>query len=1078
MKKQKEILSKSRNYVSFKLFIVFLLLVFFLIPLSAKTTSRTIKVGWQIVNGFQDLDESGNPTGYNFEYLSKISQYTGWKYEYVSGTMAELVNKIETGEIDLLGGVAFSEERTKIMNYCSYPTISSFLSLLVKSDNQEISYGEYSSLDNKKIGVLDTGVRDEAFYSFAKNNGFSSTLVPCASDKEAVDKVISGEIYGALVDATTPSSGCKIIAFFDPKDFYFVVPKGEEDFALQLDQVVSSIKILETDFENNLFSKYFPINNGRDFLYLNNEEKQFVAENPILKVYCIEDLPPLFYKDEKNGTNKGFLYDYSKLTIEKTGFNLDYYSEKDLSSIIEKYDSDPNGIFIYAPLDYSWAEEHNSFITQKFFSLPSLLLVTRKHSGSVKKVGVIVNNLLTVLKNSTTNYDYRKFDSIKKGLKALRKGEIDALQMDAYSAESLLRSFVNKDLKFIILNEVQEIAIAVHKDAPFELYSILSKALSSVSQNEKDFLLIENTANVSPSSWREFFYVNSTLTLILMIVFSFFIFFILLLFSNNLTTKRSNKKIKQINEELNQEKLKAEKASYEAYRANQAKSNFLSRMSHEIRTPLNAIVGFHELMRENLDDNKLIIKYLKQADQSSLILLDTINDILDVSAIESNKMKLANLDFDLKDLINEITVMYHELCKQKGITFYARGYNIFQEYLVGDSFRLRQILINLLSNSLKFTEKGGLIEFNVLQTAHKADSVHLRFIIKDNGCGMGPDIQNRLFKEFEQEDSTIVRTHGGSGLGLSIVKSLVEMFEGSIEVESEKGKGSQFSIDMKLLISKEKRPGFRKLSEFKALIVDDDIETCKYVSILCKSLCIENEYTDLPLNGLKLAQRAKDEGNPFNLYIIDEEMPGMNGIELGQKLRIEMGEKAIVMILTGYDINIIRRKCKLLDVNYVLAKPIFKSQLYSLLTIPNKGQMAIDEDSKEYDFTGHKILLAEDNELNIIVATKLLEKVGLKVVTTRNGKQAYEEFLAFRDDEFDLILMDVQMPVMDGYQATYYIRNSGVPCAKTIPIYAMTANAFSEDVKKSLDSGMNGHLAKPINIEILYKVIKECCGEK
>jgi len=351
----------------------------------------------------------------------------------------------------------------------------------------------------------------------------------------------------------------------------------------------------------------------------------------------------------------------------------------------------------------------------------------------------------------------------------------------------------------------------------------------------------------------------------------------------------------------------------------------------------------------------------------------------------------------------------------------------------------------------------------------------MRFVIKDTGCGMGKEIQQRLFKEFEQEDSTIVRNHGGSGLGLSIVKSLVDMFKGSIDVESEKGKGSQFSVDIKFLVSKEKRKPYKKLSEYKALIVDDDIETCKYVSIICNSLGINNVFVNSPLKAFEIAKEARDGNDSFNLYIVDEKMPELDGIELGKKLRIEMGKDPVLMILTGYDINAIRKKCDQLAVNFVLSKPIFKSQLYSLLDFTNKNELEKNNCVSDFDFTGRKILLAEDNELNIIVATKLLEKVGIKITVARNGKQAFEEFLASRDNEYDCILMDVQMPIMDGYQATFHIRNSGVPCAKTIPIYAMTANAFREDVKKSLDAGMNGHLSKPINVNTLYKTIRECC---
>lgn len=522
-----------------------------------------------------------------------------------------------------------------------------------------------------------------------------------------------------------------------------------------------------------------------------------------------------------------------------------------------------------------------------------------------------------------------------------------------------------------------------------------------------------------------------------------------------------------------------EEATARAEQASRAKSEFLSRMSHEIRTPMNGIIGMTLIALQKSDDREKVVECLRKISMSSKHLLVLINDVLDMSKIESGKLELKREPFDLRRLLEGVSDLAYGQAAQREITFGMQLVGDMDEQLIGDSLRVNQILMNLLSNALKFTPRGGKVALRVELLESNVQTQQIRFEVQDTGCGIAEENFGKIFETFEQESAGVAHQYGGTGLGLAICKRFVEMMGGRIGLSSTLGKGSTFFVHIPFQrVESAGTPPREEYRQLRALVADDDLESCEHIALLLRKLGARCDWVDNGYEALARVERARDESDPYGLVLVDWKMPFLDGVETARRLHGEAPETAVVLI-TAFDEDEVREKAKNVGARDVLNKPVFESALVDLLDRlwSERGAFpAREEGPADYDFRDKCILIVEDNDLNREIAVELLGPSGARLETACDGQEAVERFAASRPGHYDLILMDVQMPRMDGYAATRAIRAMERPDGKRIPILAMTANAFSEDVEKSREAGMNGHISKPINLAEVYRTLSAALG--
>ena len=536
-----------------------------------------------------------------------------------------------------------------------------------------------------------------------------------------------------------------------------------------------------------------------------------------------------------------------------------------------------------------------------------------------------------------------------------------------------------------------------------------------------------------------------------------------------------NAKLEESNTMLARSKETAEQAFRIAEEANRAKSSFLSNMSHDIRTPMNAIVGFSALLSRDAENSEKVREYTRKITSSSQHLLGLINDILDISKIEAGKTVLNLSDENMVEMIENIDSIIRPQMKAKGHSFEVLNKDLKHEQVVMDKLRLNQILLNLLSNAVKYTPEGGRVTFTVQELEQYARKLaHFRFIVADNGYGMSPEYVKKIFHAFTREEDSVTNKIQGTGLGMAITKNLLDLMGGKITVESEKGKGSVFTVDLELQISDQavNQDFWKKMGITRILAVDDEEVICQNIRMTMEGTGVS---VDCALDGrtaVDLVKRSKQEERPYHVVLIDWKMPVMDGVETAKRIRQETSGDIPILILTSYDWPDIENEARAAGIDAFLAKPFFLTSFRQKLDTLLAPDSEPETSGEQSVLDGMHILVAEDNEINAEILTELLDMAGATCEICENGRIAVDTFGKSNPGQYDLVLMDVQMPVMNGYEATKALRDLGHPLALTIPVIAMTANAFAEDIREALEAGMNAHVAKPVDMTVLEQTVR------
>ena len=512
-----------------------------------------------------------------------------------------------------------------------------------------------------------------------------------------------------------------------------------------------------------------------------------------------------------------------------------------------------------------------------------------------------------------------------------------------------------------------------------------------------------------------------------------------------------------------------------AEKANQAKSDFLARMSHDIRTPMNAIVGMTAIAGVHVDERERVLDCLKKITNASNLLLSLINEVLDMSKIESGRLKLSEDEFNIGELLQDLIVMMQSEVKSKQHKLDIHVNGLQHENVVGDVQRIKQVLMNIISNAIKYTPDNGRIQINIEEKAPHDGIANYEFVFEDNGRGMKPDFLEKVFQPFERADDHGISSIQGTGLGMAISHSIIQMMGGEIKVESEYGKGSRFTIYMPLRYHEKAFDGKMERPDLSVLVVDDDkmacLSTCNYLS----EIGLNSDWVCTGSEAVAATRKRHSKNDEYFAVILDMKMPGMNGIETTRQIRATVGLDVPIIILSAYDIEEYETEAQKAGANGFITKPLFKSKLLQVLKrFLEKEEVPQTTGSVKFsdaDHLGKRILLVEDNELNREIAVEIIGSTGVLIETAVNGQDAVDKVIQSAEGYYQMILMDIQMPVMDGYEATRQIRKLPRADVKKMPVIAMTANAFSEDVTNAINAGMNHHLAKPIDIKALMGVL-------
>jgi PAS domain S-box-containing protein len=535
---------------------------------------------------------------------------------------------------------------------------------------------------------------------------------------------------------------------------------------------------------------------------------------------------------------------------------------------------------------------------------------------------------------------------------------------------------------------------------------------------------------------------------------------------------------KKMEERLEKQTIDLQDALAAAQHANRAKTTFLNNMSHDIRTPMNAIIGFTSLAATHIDNTEQVQDYLAKITTSSNHLLSLINDVLDMSRIESGKVKIEEKETSLPEIMHDLKTIVQADISSKQLEFFIDTADVVNEHVLCDKLRLNQVLLNLLSNAMKFTKPGGIVSVRILQKGNAAEGcASYDFQVKDTGIGMSKEFLEHVFEPFEREQTSTVSGIQGTGLGMAITKNIVDMMGGTISADSEVGKGSTFTVSLqfKTCSGSVRQEVIPELNGLRALVADDDFNTCSSVTKMLSTIGMRPDWTTSGKEAVLRTRLAEEQNDSYAAYIIDWLMPDMNGIEVVRRIRGIIGEETPIIILTAYDWSDIEEEARNAGVTGFCSKPIFLSELREVLESPFASPDSEPDEQEENccSFEGKKILLVEDNELNQEIAVEILQEAGFVLDMADDGAVAVEKMKAAEPGQYDLILMDIQMLIMDGYEATGQIRKLENPNLARIPIIAMTANAFDEDRKAALDAGMNGHIAKPIDVPKLMEVLGE-----
>ena len=1054
-----------------------LLLLSAVLPVKAAAETASAKV--VRVGSFEDtfnyVNEKGARKGYGYELLETLSGYTGWQFEYVTCDWSDCFEKLKNGEIDIIGGISYTEDRTQEMLFSDEPMGVEKYYLYADLSRADISASDFKTLNGKKIGVL-MGTEPEVMLAeWEEKYGLKTEHVNISNNEDVKQKLANHEIdcFVSLEESFWAERGISTITRVGESGIYYAINKNRPDIKEELDDAMRALDEAVPFYTADLYKRYFSM----DYTpILTGEEKAWLRKHGAIRMGFLASDSGVSTFDPATGEFTGVITDYIQFAADCLGnqeleFQLVGYDSKEAE--LDALKSGEIDMIFHCDQNPNLAEEYHFACTNTTWTSNLMAVTNKQHfnENNVNRIAVPQNklSLKKYLAFYYPQWEIVDCDTQEDAARLVKDGQADCFVTGISSENKYSKKYSFYSVPLV--NPVRS-CFAVNSGNR-SLLSILNKTIKAMPVNMLAGALAMYKSSARKVTLSDFIKDNFfKVMLISSIAVAVVLLTILMLLQKARKAEAAARKAASDTQELN---AKLQVAVEKAESANRAKSTFLSNMSHDIRTPMNAIIGFTTLALSNIDDTDRVKDYLGKTLASSNHLLSLINDVLDMSRIESGKIHLEEVEVNLSDVLHDLKTIVSGQIYAKQLELYMDAMDVTDEDVYCDKTRLNQILLNLLSNAIKFTPAGGTVSVRVRQLAGKVRGCgQYEFRIKDNGIGMSQEFAQKIFEPFERERTSTVSRIQGTGLGMAITKNIVDMMGGTIEVQTAQGKGTEFTVCVPMRAQTEQRPveKITELEGLKALVVDDDFNTCDSVTKMLVKVGMRAEWTLSGKEAVLRARQSIEMSDVYHAYIIDWRLPDMNGIEVTRQIR-SLHDDTPIIILTAYDWSDIEVEAKAAGVTAFCSKPMFMSDLRETL-MSALGQKPADAvqrllPEKNADFKGKHILLVEDNELNREIAQEILREYGFLVDSAENGAVAVEKVSTAAPGSYDLLLMDVQMPIMDGYTATRKIRALDDPTRAKLPIIAMTANAFDEDRRNALESGMNGFLSKPIVIDDLVQ---------
>ena len=1058
-----------------------LLLLSAVLPVKAAAETAPAKV--VRVGSFEDtfnyVNEKGARKGYGYELLETLSGYTGWQFEYVTCDWSDCFEKLKNGEIDIIGGISYTEDRTQEMLFSDEPMGVEKYYLYADLSRADISASDFKTLNGKKIGVL-MGTEPEVMLAeWEEKYGLKTEHVNISNNEDVKQKLANHEIdcFVSLEESFWAERGISTITRVGESGIYYAINKNRPDIKEELDDAMRALDEAVPFYTADLYKRYFSM----DYTpILTGEEKAWLRKHGAIRMGFLASDSGVSTFDPATGEFTGVITDYIQFAADCLGnqeleFQLVGYDSKEAE--LDALKSGEIDMIFHCDQNPNLAEEYHFACTNTTWTSNLMAVTNKQHfnENNVNRIAVPQNklSLKKYLAFYYPQWEIVDCDTQEDAARLVKDGQADCFVTGISSENKYSKKYSFYSVPLV--NPVRS-CFAVNSGNR-SLLSILNKTIKAMPVNMLAGALAMYKSSARKVTLSDFIKDNFfKVMLISSIAVAVVLLTILMLLQKARKAEAAARKAASDTQELN---AKLQVAVEKAETANRAKSTFLSNMSHDIRTPMNAIIGFTTLALSNIDDTDRVKDYLGKTLASSNHLLSLINDVLDMSRIESGKIHLEEVEVNLSDVLHDLKTIVSGQIYAKQLELYMDAMDVTDEDVYCDKTRLNQILLNLLSNAIKFTPAGGTVSVRVRQLAGKVRGCgQYEFRIKDNGIGMSQEFAQKIFEPFERERTSTVSGIQGTGLGMAITKNIVDMMGGTIEVQTAQGKGTEFTVCVPMRAQTEQRPveKITELEGLKALVVDDDFNTCDSVTKMLVKVGMRAEWTLSGKEAVLRARQSIEMSDVYHAYIIDWRLPDMNGIEVTRQIR-SLHDDTPIIILTAYDWSDIEVEAKAAGVTAFCAKPMFMSDLRETL-MSALGQKPADAvqrllPEKNADFKGKHILLVEDNELNREIAQEILREYGFLVDSAENGAVAVEKVSTAAPGSYDLVLMDVQMPIMDGYTATRKIRALDDPARAKLPILAMTANAFDEDRRNALESGMNGFLSKPIVIDDLVQELRK-----